>query len=278
VLLGLLLATVDLAAVGRELGRIHWGWFLVSAALGPLGLWMRARRWRYLFPPWSEPPALVPAVMISYMANNLLPLRAGEVVRVYVVARRWKRGFWTILATLIVERLLDSVALILLLSGLVLLIPVPAVFRWGAVILLALDLAAIAALGALVAAPAGCRRLLARLTRPWPRLAEEADRVFDRFAHGLDGIRTPAHAGPLVIWSVLVWIVPALAAWVTFRATGLDLPWVAAAAVLAFVGLGVSIPSAPGYVGVFHYAAVLALEIFGVARPAAIWLAWNTIA
>jgi uncharacterized protein (TIRG00374 family) len=270
VLLGLLLATVDLAALGRELRRTHWGWTLVGAVLGPAGLWVRARRWRYLFPPGAEPPALVPAVMIGYMVNNLLPLRAGEVVRIYVVARRWSRSFWTVLATLIVERLLDSLAIILILSGLVLLIPVPAVFRWGALTLLVVDVVAIAGLGALAAAPAASRRLLARLTRRWPDLAERTGPVFARFVHGLDGIRAPAHLVPLLAWTTLVWIVPALAAWVTFRAAGLNLPWLAAAAVLAFVGIGISVPAAPGYVGVFHYAAVLALEIFDVPRPAAL--------
>src|SRR2546430_8928388 len=98
----------------------------VPPALTPLGLWARARRWRYLFPPRSDPPGLLPAVMIGYMANNLLPLRAGEVVRVYVVARRWSaagadgtgRVFWTALATLIVERVLDSFAVVLMLGAL----------------------------------------------------------------------------------------------------------------------------------------------------------------
>jgi uncharacterized protein (TIRG00374 family) len=269
-LVGLLLTSVDLAALGRELRQTHWGWTLLGAALGPAGLWVRARRWRYLFPPGSDPPALVPAMMIGYMVNNVLPLRAGEVVRVYVVARRWSRGFWTVLATLIVERLLDSLAIVLILSGLVLLIPVPAVFRGGALVLLVVDLVAMAGLGALAAAPAACRRLLGRLTGRWPHLAERMGQVFERFVHGLDGVRTPAHLAPLVLWTTLVWIVPALAVWITFRATGLDLPWLAAAAVLAFVGIGISIPSAPGYVGVFHYGAVLALEIFAVPRPAAL--------
>ena len=59
-----------------------------AVALAPLGLWARARRWRYLFPPGPEPPGLVAANMIGYMGNNVLPLRAGEFVRIYVVARR----------------------------------------------------------------------------------------------------------------------------------------------------------------------------------------------
>ncbi|PYM67859.1 MAG: hypothetical protein DME11_02610 [Candidatus Rokuibacteriota bacterium] len=50
----------------------------------------------------------------------------------------------------------------------------------------------------------------------------------------------------------------------------LGLPWIAGWAVLAFVGLGISIPSAPGYVGVFHAAATLAVGLFGVAQAAAV--------
>lgn len=269
-LIALLLWTVDLGEVGRQLRQTHWGWTLVGAVLGPAGLWVRARRWRYLFPPRSEPPALVPAIMIGYMVNNILPLRAGEIVRVYVVARRWHRGFWTALATLVIERVLDSLVLILILGVLVLLIPVPAAFRWAAATLLAVDLLAVAALGFLAAAPTAGERLVRRLTGRWPRLADPAARGLHRFVQGLDGIRTAAHVVPLALWTIVVWMAPAIAAWVTFRAMHLDLPWLAAWTVLAFVGIGISIPSAPGYVGVFHYAVVLALQIFDVPRSAAL--------
>src|SRR2546430_10125506 len=106
----------------------------VPPALTPLGLWARPRRWRYLFPPRSDPPGLLPAVMIGYMANNLLPLRACEVVRVYVVARRWSaagaagpgRDFWPPLALLTVARALGNFPLGLLHGPLVLAGPAPA--------------------------------------------------------------------------------------------------------------------------------------------------------
>lgn len=269
-LLALLLASVDLGELWEQLRRTRWSWTLLGATLGPIGLWIRARRWWYLFPPGSDPPGLVPAVMIGYMVNNVLPLRAGEVVRVYVVARRWRRGFWTTLATLIVERVLDSLAILLVLAVLVLLVPVPAVFQWTAVTLLAIDLAAIAALGLLTAVPGPCHRLLGRLTRRWPHLERRAAGVFETFSRGLDGIRTRRHLLPLLLWTVIVWVVPALAAWTMLRAVDLDLPWTAAWTVLAFAGISISIPSAPGYVGVFHYAVVLALGIFDVPRPASL--------
>lgn len=269
-LFGLLLWGVDLHELMAQLARTHWGWTVVGGVLAPLGLWVRARRWYYLFPPGSNPPGLLPGLMIGYMVNNVLPLRAGEVVRVYVVARRWRRGFWTTLATLVVERVLDSLAIILVLGLLVLLIPVPPLFRWTAITLLAIDAAAVGVLAGLAFAPAACARIVARLARPWPGLADRALGVFERFTHGLDGIRAPAHALPMLAWTVLVWVVPALAAWTMMRALDLDLPLLAGWTVLAFVGLGISIPSAPGYVGVFHYAAVLALEIFSVPRSASV--------
>jgi uncharacterized protein (TIRG00374 family) len=269
-LLAFLLWSVDPRDLAAQLRDAQWGWTLVVAALAPVGLWVRARRWRYLFPPGSSPPALTPAMMIGYMVNNVLPLRAGEIVRVYVVARRWRHGFWTTLGTLVVERVLDSVALILVLGVLVLLVPVPPVFRWAALSLLAIDVAAVAALGLLAAAPDTCLRFVHRLTRRWPGLGDRIGGVFDRFVRGLDGVRTPGHLVPLTLWSALVWLVPAVAGWLMLRAVHLDLPLIVGWTVLAFVGLGISIPSAPGYVGVFHYAAVLALEIFDVPRPTAV--------
>ena len=61
-----------------------------------------------------------------------------------------------------------------------------------------------------------------------------------------------------------------MSAWTMLRAVHLDLPLIAGWVVLAFVGLGISVPSAPGYLGVWHFAAKLALEIFGVAPSAAV--------
>jgi glycosyltransferase 2 family protein len=252
------------------LRRTHWGWVLTAAALVPVGLWVRAARWRYLFPPGSNPPGLLAGVLIGYMVNNVLPLRAGEVVRIYVVARRWGHGFWTVLATLVVERVLDGLVIVLVLAVLVLLIPVPTFLQWGALMVFAVDVVAIGVLVMLAAAPDTTRAILVALTRRWPGLQGKALRIFARFGQGLEGIRTPAHVLPLLAWSVAVWLVPVLISWLLFHALDLELPWVAAWALLAFVGLGISIPSAPGYVGVFHVAVVWALRPFDVPQAEAV--------
>jgi glycosyltransferase 2 family protein len=220
----------------------------------------------------------MPATLIGYMANNVLPLRAGEVVRVYVVARRWSRSgalsmgqaFWLVLATLVVERIFDSLTLVLIIGVLILLVPVPPALEWAAGVLLAIDVAGIAVLVTAARAPELAHRLLARLTGGWPALERRLLPLLETALRGLEGVRTPRHALPLAAWTVVAWTVPAVAAWAMLRAMHLELPLVAGWAVLAAAGVGISLPSAPGYVGVFHAAVALALGIFGVAPATAV--------
>src|SRR5260370_12193225 len=135
------------------------------------------------------------------MANNILPLRAGEFVRVYVVSRRWKvpagggraHGFWTTLATLVVERALDGLAVVLILALLILAIPVPAYLQVAALVLLALDLVGIAALAAFVVAPGACERLIARVAGRWPPLHPPLPPPFKPFAPAPAAVPPPAH-------------------------------------------------------------------------------------
>jgi glycosyltransferase 2 family protein len=251
---------------------------LVAVILGVAGIYARALRWRWLFPPGPRPPGIVPATMIGYMANNVLPLRAGEVVRIYAAARRLReaealtstQAFWLVTATVVIERVLDSLALVLILGVLVFLTPVPAPVEWAAGVLLAVDVIGVALLVTVARAPDRGRRLVARLTRHWPRLERHALSLFDTGLRGLDGIRTPAHALRIAAWTPVIWLIPATAAWAMLRAVHLELPFVAGWVVLAFVGVGISVPSAPGYLGVFHFAAKLALEIFGVTSSTAL--------
>lgn len=251
---------------------------LVAVVLGIAGVYARALRWRWLFPPGPRPPGIVPATMIGYMANNVLPLRAGEVVRIYTAARRLReaeplsptQAFWLVTATVVIERVLDSLALVLILTVLVFLMPVPAPVEWAAGVLLAVDVVGVALLVMVARAPNLGRRLVARITRRWPRLERMALATFDTGLRGLDGIRTPSHALRIAAWTPIIWLLPAGAAWAMLRAVHLDLPFIAGWVVLAFVGIGISVPSAPGYLGVFHFAAKLALEMFGVASSTAL--------
>ena len=258
-----LFSHADLRAIGARLADTHWGFLAASVALSLGSLWARSRRWRYLFPPGANPSGLFNAVMIGYMANNLLPLRAGEVVRAYVVTRRGQR-FWTTVTTMVVERVLDGLAIGLLLASLFLLIPVPRELEWAALVFLSLDLALIAFLGIFALAPTRCNRLARILTGGRPSLAARLERLLDTLDRGLAGVRAPRHVLPMLGWSCAIWIAQVASIWAGFHAARLDLPLVAAWTTLAFLGLGVSLPSSPGFVGVIQAAVVTALRLFSV--------------
>lgn len=258
-----LFSHADLRAIGARLADTHWGFLAASVALSLGSLWARSRRWRYLFPPGANPSGLFNAVMIGYMANNLLPLRAGEVVRAYVVTRRGQR-FWTTVTTMVVERVLDGLAIGLLLASLFLLIPVPRELEWAALVFLSLDLALIAFLGVFALAPTRCNRLARILTGGRPSLAARLERLLDTLDRGLAGVRAPRHVLPMLGWSCAIWIAQVASIWAGFHAARLDLPLVAAWTTLAFLGLGVSLPSSPGFVGVIQAAVVTALRLFSV--------------
>ena len=121
---------VDLGDIAERLRGTLWTFLALSIAVNFVSMWARAWRWSYLFPPGPRPSHLFRSLLIGYMGNNLLPLRAGEVVRVYIASRHGPR-FWTAFATVVVERVLDGLAIGLIVAGLLLVVPVSAEMRWS---------------------------------------------------------------------------------------------------------------------------------------------------
>jgi uncharacterized protein (TIRG00374 family) len=260
---------VDLRAVTARLADTRWGWLTISIALNLASLWARAVRWRCLFPQGAHPTHLLNAVVIGYMGNNLLPLRAGEVLRVYVVTRRGQR-FWTTVTTLVVERALDGLAVGIVLAFVFFLIPTPREVAWAAEIFVGLVFAMGVVLVTITAAPLPCRILIHSLAYRWPAIERRVLMIFDSMSDGLQGMRRPSQLLPTAIWSVAIWVLILASVWTCFQAARLDLPVTAALCVIAFIGLGVSLPSSPGFIGVIQAATVLALSFFGVAKADAL--------
>ena len=260
---------VDLRAVAARLRETRWSFLALCAALNVLALWLRAWRWYYLYPPGTRPSHLFNATMIGYMANNLLPLRAGEIVRVYVATRHGQR-FWTTVATLVVERVLDALAVGTMVAVLLLVVPFPRELRWSAFLFIAVDLAAMLVLAVIAVAPSFCDRVIRALFSRWCWGERRLLDILSTMSEGLRGVRAGRHLAPVLLSSAGIWLVLALAVWAAFQSARLALPLTAAWTVLAFLGLGVSLPSSPGFVGVVQAATVLALDIFGVPRSDAL--------
>jgi uncharacterized membrane protein YbhN (UPF0104 family) len=137
-------------------------------------------------------------------------------------------------------------------------------------IFLGLDVLGILILAAIAIAPGACRALIEVLFHRVGWVERRMLSMLDTITEGLRGLRTPRHLLPLTLYSVGIWFFLALSVWTALHAAHLDLPLAAAWTVLAFLGLGVSLPSSPGFVGVIQAATVLALALFDVPRTEAL--------
>jgi len=249
----------------------------VAVVLATLTFPLRTIRWRLILrdvdgrrfawqPLWH-------ATAIGFMANNLLPARAGEIARPYVANRQLPVRFMTALGSVGVERVFDGLMMLALMAVAIAAPSFPSHTTMNGRSLSALATGAavlfgVALLLALVVVhrPAPWLALLHRVTH---RLLPP--RAADRLAHGADGIvaglavlKSPARFAGVVAWSLVLWLVNAAAFAVCFRAFGLDLPLEAALLLQGIIGFGVAVPSTPGYVGVFEAATKLTLGVYGV--------------
>lgn len=267
---------VSLSALGGHLAAARWPLFLSAAALVIVTHGLRAVRWKCTLQPDGRilPVAsLFYATAVGTMANNLLPARAGELVRSYAARSLTAAPFSTALASLVVERVMDGIAILaLLLVGLVAgdlasaatVGPLTlASLVWGISVVFGLVLAAALAI---VAYPEQILRVASLTILRWipEPLAIRTARILRQFVAGLDALRSGHRTAAILLWSLAIWSINAMAVWLGLAAFGIDVPWTAPLLVQAVIALGVALPSSPGFFGPFEAASRAALALFGV--------------
>lgn len=247
----------------------------VAAVIGTtlLAMWTKAVRWRWLFP---EPETLSrrglhECLYVGYMVNTILPLRAGEVVRAFLAAEAEKQNKSTTLATVFIEKVLDlgTIALILALLG-VIFPDLPESARYAAYLSGIGIVVAVAGIVFVLAARGVATGIALWLEKRVPPLASLGlAGLLNAFLDGLAFARNPVTLWWVVFWSVIQWTISAST--VTFALLAVGIPgnsWYEllqmTLLVLVATNLSMAIPSAPGYVGVFHGVFVATLALFGI--------------
>ena len=280
VLLVWVLRDVSLAVVWRELSQASIPLFLASATCATLIFPLRAIRWRVILQPVApDQPlgALWRSTAIGMMANNVLPARAGEIARAYALTKQTAVPFATSIASLAVDRLFDMLVLLLLA---VIAFVDPAFpheariagqslghIAQGSVAFVGLLLAALYSLAFFPAQIVRLFELFAR--RVSPALEERGRSILTRFSEGLSVLRSPRRFLSVLAWTVAHWLLNAFAFWLGFKAVGIDLPYSSALFLQTLIAIGVALPSAPGFFGVFEKLATVGLGIYGVAADRA---------
>lgn len=209
-------------------------------------------------------------VMISYLINYVLPGRLGELARSYMVGRDGISRL-AALATVALEKVLDGLVILLALGIAATVLPLPAWGHWiGLAGILLFGGAFVAVIAWLRMEERGVALLMRVLSPVSPRFAETVAAMADRFTIGLAALRTGEDFLAVSLLSVLHWVTNALVMAFTIRAFGFDVPFIGAVLLMAVLGLGTTVPSAPGALGTYQWLTLQVLALFGIAQSDAL--------
>jgi len=272
VLLYLSLRGIEWSAVARTLRGADARILALTAVTGAFSMFLRAWRWQVLLNAEARVSlsSAFWATAACQFGNNLMPARAGELVRTYMIDAEYRLGKTYVLATAVAERIADAIVLVTI--GALALLSMPSPPGWLASAAKPFAIAGLAGATAIAVLPLmgpALERLVCRL----PRARKRQARLVVAVEQGLRGFRAFHDAGRVfafVTIAVVIWFVDAIGTMIAGSALGLTIHLPVAFLLMTGLGLGSSIPSTPGYVGIYQFVAVSLLTPFGISREGAI--------
>lgn len=268
----------DPAEVRDALGRVDWRYLPLALVLLYTGIAVRAYRWHILLRPVEELSArqVFPIMLVGYAANNILPLRTGELVRAWALGERYQVRKTAALATIAVERLFDGLTMLLFVGGAATVIGLTSELQHVALVAAAVFAVALAGMGVLLAGGALRDRLLRLALAPLPdALAARVERMAESFLTGLGVLSRRGDLAVVIVTSIVAWSFEATVYWTVAQAFGAPLSTAmspAGALLTTAIGnLATLVPSGPGFVGTFEAGILLAVNgALGVGRGLAL--------
>lgn len=238
-----------------------------------LALYLRSYRWGIIMESLVkyDQKTLFIISSIGFMALGILPARLGEFARPYLVKQKSGIRMSSTMATIIVERVFDVLALMVVMFAVVLKISLPPIiFKTGITtlsiafsIFLILIFLAVKKEFSLNKIDTILSKLPDRLEKPLKHLAHS-------FMEGLQILPDVKKTLFVSILSIVIWSVICMSAYLLFFSFGFNLPIINAFAISVIIAFGVMLPAAPGFVGTYHFACVLGLTSFGISKPEAL--------
>ncbi len=269
ILLAVVFYQTDPRLVVNALQRAQYVYLLPALALYFLGIAIRAARWHFLLRPIKPIPTrdLFRIVVIGYMANDILPLRMGELVRAIVLGMQSRISKTATLVTIVVERVFDGLTMLtfIVVASFALHFADDEV-AMRVRLVAALFIAAILGLAILAGMPRRVERYAEIFLRHLPDAPRaRATRMTRSFLDGLGALRSPVDSLAIFALSLLAWLCETAMYFVIAFGFDLALPFPAFLLATAFANLATIMPSTPGYVGVFDAAIVYTLtQLFSV--------------
>jgi len=234
----------------------------------------RAWRWQYIMESQVKVrfSSSISGLIIGYAANNILPFRAGELVRAVAVSKREKTNFSPIFASVVVERIFDSLAVLVFLAVILIFLKFPPehedlkkTLRMGGVGALAGSLGLMVVLYLLFYYREKALIITGKILKPFgKKLHEFGVRELEKFSQGLIILGKPSRMIVVMLQSFLVWLVNMVPIWFVGIGFGVRLDFIGTLLILFLGAFSAAIPAAPGFIGTFHYITTRGMLFLGV--------------
>lgn len=284
---------VELKRVWETIRSINYWWAIPFLIINIISMYIRAMRWQILLEPavkMSSREVFSP-LMICFALNSILPFRAGEFARAYVIQKKKKVPFSSAFGTVVVERIYDMLTIIFLFALLLLFIDfdpsleLPYKFSFfglkakefvlNSKLLISISrkislLFLFALLVIVFFIIKRTRLFLMKLIRAmlWflPEKPKEfLDNIIDKFALGFDSLKSPKKIFLTIFYSLLIWLSVGWA--VQFMSYGfkeLSISFLQANAIVIIICIAVALPSVPGYWGIYEVGCLFAILVLGI--------------
>ena len=268
ILLGLIIWKIDLTAFGKALVGLNYPILLSACVVYLLGYLVRAVRWYYLLAHTKRIRfgSLFRIVIIGFMANNILPARAGEFVRAYMLGVKESCSKSLALATVVMERILDGLVFVLLLLIIWLFFPLPEWIQKTGIFSIIIFGCAILFMFWLHSYKLHALELFRKGFFWLPqKLLYKIIHLLKYFIEGLQVLQSKGDFSRVCLLSLITWGIELGMYYLTIRSFGINLPFYGIVLLMVMVNLCIMIPSAPAYLGVFQVAVLGVLcKCFGL--------------
>lgn len=276
----LLRAGLPIVPDRRAFARTNWTLVGAHTAILMTMHFFRAYRWRHLLRPLNPEIStrrIISASWLGFTGILLLPLRAGEFVRPWLIRDRNKISFSAALGTMGAERVIDGLMVTGVLGVALVMVPrldpLPKTFGDLKIPVAAIPAAGYAALFLFVAlfvamavfyfAREFSKKVIhVTIGRISPKLGEKVASVVGGLAEGLHFLASGKHGVPFIAETFFYWMLNGLGIWVLGLASGLPFHFGHACAVMGVVAVGILVPAGPGLFGAFQASSYGALAMY----------------
>ncbi len=282
VILGILISVVlvylsvkgiNLQDVFRDLKNIQLSYVIFFILLVILMQWLRSYRWGVILQPLEKIDqfSLFSVTSVGFLAIASIPARLGELARPYLISKKSSIKMPSALGTILVERVLDSFTVLAIAVIVLFLTDLPPWMIKSSIIFFLLALIMFCFIVFLILRRDAALKLINRILSKLPgKFAHKIDEVIHHFIDGFQIITNIKFLLYLFFLSALIWLVDVLAIYALLLSFGFTLPVMASFVLMIILIVGIAIPAAPGFIGNWHFACVLALSLFGLDKAAAL--------